>query len=129
MGWPLPESGAATAFSTGRFYMTDKVMVMTTAASEEEGRRIGRELVLRQLAACVTTVPQVTSIYRWQGAIEEARECLLLIKTVAENFPQVRDAIKELHSYEVPECICLAVADGSLDYLAWIADSVITSEG
>jgi periplasmic divalent cation tolerance protein len=104
--------------------MTDKRIVLTTAGSEEEANRIARSLVESRAAACVNIVPQITSIYRWQGNVEEAREWLLIVKTTAANFGQVRDAIAELHSYEVPECICLTVEDGSPPYLEWIAESV-----
>jgi periplasmic divalent cation tolerance protein len=108
--------------------MTDKRIVLTATASEEEARKIARHLVQRQLAACVNVVPQVESIYRWQGKIEEAREWLLIIKTTAAAFAQVREAITELHSYELPECICLTIEDGSPAYLQWIAESVSIGE-
>jgi periplasmic divalent cation tolerance protein len=104
--------------------MTDKRIVVTTAGSEEEARKIAHALVDRQLAACVNIVPQIESVYRWQGKVESAREWLLLIKTSAEKFSAVRDALCELHSYDLPECIAIAIEDGSPDYLQWIADSV-----
>jgi periplasmic divalent cation tolerance protein len=68
----------------------------------------------------VNILPRVQSIYRWKGEIESAQEWLLLIKTRADKFPAVRDAIGELHSYEVPECIALEIEDGSLPYLQWL---------
>jgi periplasmic divalent cation tolerance protein len=108
--------------------MTDKRIVLTTAASEEEARKIARALVDRRAAACVNILPQVTSIYRWQGNVEEAREWLLIVKTTAAAFGQVRHAIAELHSYDVPECICLTIEDGSPSYLEWIAESVSAGE-
>ena len=108
--------------------MTDKRIVLTTAASEEEARKIARHLVEHHLAACVNIVPQIRSIYRWQGAVEEAREWLLIVKTTAAAFGQVREGIAELRSYEVPECICLTVEDGSTTYLEWIAESVSAKE-
>ena len=108
--------------------MTDKRIVLTTAGSEEEARKIGRALVERRLAACVTLVPQVASIYHWKGRIEEAREWLLIIKTSAAVFDHLREAITELHSYELPECVCLPVEDGSTAYLEWIAESVSVAE-
>ena len=100
--------------------MTDKQIILSTAGSEEEARKIAHTLVERGLAACVNIIPQIESIYRWQGKIEESREWLLLIKTSAENFPGVRDAIRELHSYDLPECIAINIADGSAEYLQWI---------
>ena len=108
--------------------MTDKRIVLTTTASQEEAQKIARALVGRGLASCVNIVSQVTSIYRWQGNVEETRECLLIAKTTAAAFVQVRDAIAELHSYELPECICLTIEDGSPAYLDWIAESVSAEE-
>ncbi len=104
--------------------MTDKRIVLSTAGSEEEAHKIARHLVERRLAACVNIVPQITSVYWWNNEVEEAREWLLVIKTTAEAFDEVRQAIKETHSYEVPECICLTIEDGSQNYLQWIGDSV-----
>ena len=100
--------------------MTDKRIVLSTAGSEQEAHKIAHLLVKRRLAACVNIVPQVQSIYRWKGEIESAQEWLLLIKTRADKFPAVCDAIRELHSYEVPECIVLEIEDGSLPYLQWL---------
>src|SRR5262249_51240629 len=105
-----------------------KRVVLTTAGSEEEARKIARALVERRLAACVTMVPQVGSIYHWKGRIEEAREWLLIVKTTAAVFEHLREAIAELHSYELPECICLSIEDGSTNYLEWIAESVFVAE-
>jgi periplasmic divalent cation tolerance protein len=102
--------------------MTDKRIVLSTAGSQEEARRIAHHLVEQKLAACINIVPQVESIYRWQGKIESASEWLLLIKTTAEQFEKVRDAIRELHSYDLPECIAVAIEDGSPEYLRWLAD-------
>ena len=100
--------------------MTDKRIVLSTAGSEQEAHKIAHILVKRRLAACVNILPQVQSIYRWKGEIESAQEWLLLIKTRADKFPAVRDAIGEVHSYEVPECIVLEIEDGSLPYLQWL---------
>jgi periplasmic divalent cation tolerance protein len=108
--------------------MTDKRIVLTTANSEAEAAKIARQLVERGLAACVNIVPQVTSVYRWKDKVEESREWLLMIKTTAGVFGQVRQAIADLHSYELPECICLTIEDGSPDYLQWIAESVSVEE-
>jgi len=106
--------------------MTDKRVVLTTCGSPEEARRIAQQLVERRLAACVNIVPQIESVYRWKGEVETATECLLIIKTTAAAFEQLRDTIGELHSYDVPECVAIAVEDGSALYLEWIAHSVKT---
>jgi periplasmic divalent cation tolerance protein len=104
--------------------MTEARIVLTTAGSQEEARKIAHALIERRLAACVNIVPQIESIYRWQGKVENATEWLLVIKTQASVFAQVRDAIRELHSYELPECLVLEITDGSTDYLSWIAGTV-----
>jgi len=104
--------------------MTDKKLVLTTAGSQQEAQQIARTLVDGRLAACVNIIPQIQSIYRWQGKVEDAQEWLLLIKMTDQAFERVRDAIGELHSYELPECISLSVEDGSAAYLNWISESV-----
>ena len=104
--------------------MTDKRIVLSTAGSEEEAQKIARHLVEHQLAACVNVVPRVESIYRWQGKVESSQEWLLLVKTSAEYFSRVRDAIRELHSYDLPECIVIPIEDGSSEYLDWLAKSL-----
>jgi periplasmic divalent cation tolerance protein len=104
--------------------MTDKRIVLTTAGSEEEAHKIATRLVERRLAACVNILPQMKSIYAWHGKVQESGEWLLVIKTIAPAFAEVSHVIKELHSYELPECICLAIEDGSAPYLEWIAESV-----
>jgi periplasmic divalent cation tolerance protein len=103
--------------------MTDKRIVMTTAGSVDEARRIAEALVDRKLAACVNIVPKIVSIYRWKGKVEEAEEWLLWVKTAAP-FERVRDAILEMHSYELPECMSILIEDGSPAYLKWLDDSV-----
>jgi periplasmic divalent cation tolerance protein len=108
--------------------MTDKRIVMTTAGSVDEARRIAETLVDHRLAACVNIVPKVVSIYRWKGKVEEAEEWLLWIKTAAP-FEKVRDAILEMHSYELPECLSLSIEDASPEYLKWLEDSVKPAPG
>ena len=104
--------------------MTDKRIILTTAGSEAEAHKIAQALVERRLAACVNIVGPIQSVYRWKGAVESAPEHLLVIKTTAAAFPRVRDAIRELHSYELPECVMLQIENGSEEYLRWIAESV-----
>lgn len=126
-GLPFPillRSNIMDPRAGARFYMTDKRLVLTTTSSLEEAKNIAYALVERRLAACVNVIPKIESVYRWEGRVEEAEEYLLLIKTTREAFPRLREAIRELHSYEVPECIALTVDDGSLTYLKWIDGSV-----
>lgn len=104
--------------------MTDKRIVLSTAASEEQARKIAHHLVENQLAACVNIVPKIESVYRWQGKVESNHEYLLLIKTSSKKFAAVQDAVHQLHSYELPEVVALAVEDGSSAYLQWIEDSL-----
>lgn len=104
--------------------MTDKTIVLTTCGSLEEARKIAHAFIERRLAACVNIVPQVESIYRWQGKVEIATEWLLVIKTTAGVFARLREALHELHSYETPECIAIGIEDGSGAYLEWIGESV-----
>jgi periplasmic divalent cation tolerance protein len=103
--------------------MSNARIVLTTAGSPDEARKLAHALVERRLAACVNIVPQIESVYRWQGKVETATEWLLVIKTQAGCFERVRDAVKELHSYDLPECVMLEVAAGSSEYLQWIADN------
>ncbi len=104
--------------------MTGKKLVLTTSGSQEEARKIARALVERRLAACVNLVGPMESVYRWKGKVETAGEWLLIIKTSAEVIERVRKTIKELHSYELPECIELPIEGGSAEYLQWIGESV-----
>jgi periplasmic divalent cation tolerance protein len=104
--------------------MTDQKIVLTTAGSREEAVKIARALVERRLAACANIVGPIHSVYRWQGKVENADEHLLIIKTTAKLFDSVAGAIRELHSYELPECIQLAIESGSAEYLEWIEQSV-----
>lgn len=105
--------------------MTQACIVLTTAGSQEEARKIARSLVERQIAACVNIVPQIESVYRWQGKVESASEWLLVIKTLEANYSRVCDAIKEIHSYDLPECIKLEISGGSQEYLEWIAEGIL----
>jgi periplasmic divalent cation tolerance protein len=104
--------------------MTDKRIVLTTAGSQEEARAIAHALLERHLAACVNIVSSLESIYRWEGKVDSAQESLLIIKTTEAAFPKVRKALVELHSYDLPECIMLAIEDGGAEYLRWIGESV-----
>jgi periplasmic divalent cation tolerance protein len=103
--------------------MSDARVVLTTTSSHDEARKIAHALVERKLAACVNIVPLVESVYRWQDKVETAMEWLLLIKTQAASYERLHNAIQELHSYDLPECVMLEVDAGSHEYLKWIAES------
>lgn len=90
----------------------------------EEAPALARMLVERSLAACVNILPGARSVYRWQGKIEEADEAMLVIKTTEDNVPLVEEALKSLHSYELPEFVVLNVDGVSDAYLQWIQSSV-----
>ena len=104
--------------------MTDKVVVLTTTAGRDEGKRIARHLVDTRLAACVNILQPIESVYRWQGQIAEEEEFLLIIKSTRELFTEIKAEILKIHSYQTPEIICLPIIDGSPNYLKWISDSV-----
>ncbi|NUB25487.1 divalent-cation tolerance protein CutA [Azospirillum brasilense] len=98
------------------------VFAYITAGSRDEARRIGRMLVEERLAACANIFDGMTSIYRWQDAIEEATETVLIAKTRAELFDRLAARVRELHSYEVPCVVELRVGRGNPAYLDWLRD-------
>lgn len=100
-------------------------IVLTTAASPEEAARIGRALVEERLAACATMLPGAQSIYRWQGAVEAAAETVLLLKTGADQVAALETRLHELHSYDTPEFLVLAVDSGNRRYLDWLQNSLL----
>ncbi len=104
--------------------MNNTLVVITTTETLADGERLARILVEAELAACAQVVPQITSVYRWQGKVEQANEALLLIKTTSMAYPELENAIKQNHSYQTPEIIALPVEMGSTDYLSWLATSV-----
>jgi periplasmic divalent cation tolerance protein len=100
------------------------VVVLSTFPSSEKAAEIARVLVDERLAACVNLVPAVRSIYRWQGAIHDDAEVLVIVKTTAERSAALRDRLIALHPYDVPEAIVLPVTDGHAPYLAWVIGEV-----
>ncbi|HEX3049362.1 MAG TPA: divalent-cation tolerance protein CutA [Aggregatilineaceae bacterium] len=96
-------------------------VVLVTAASEEQARTIARTVLEGQLAACVNLVP-VQSMYVWEGAIQDDREVLMIIKTRRDVFEALMNTVKAAHSYEVPEIIGMPVVVGSQAYLEWISN-------
>ena len=100
------------------------VLVLVTASSAEEAAKIGRALVEQGLAACANIIPGVTSIYRWQGKVEEAGEYLLLLKSSREQWEALQAVIQGLHSYECPDIVAVAPEAITPAYAAWWRESV-----
>ena len=100
--------------------MTDKIVVLSTAGSQEEAHRVAMRLVEKRVAACVNILPAVHSVYRWKGIVEEGQEAMLLIKTRRPLLKILEKELRAVHSYEVPEMIALPVVEGLGDYLNWI---------
>jgi periplasmic divalent cation tolerance protein len=98
------------------------LIVLTNCPDAEVADRIARTLVEQKLAACVNRMPAVDSVYRWQGAVERAVEVPLLIKSTRERLPEVQEAIRALHPYEVPEILAIPVVAGLPAYLRWVVD-------
>jgi periplasmic divalent cation tolerance protein len=104
--------------------MTDKIVILCTCGTQAEAEALARCLVEARLAACVNVLPGVSSVYRWKEAVESAEECLLMIKSSRALFPEVRQAVERMHSYELPEMIALPVVDGAPNYLAWLGSGL-----
>ena len=94
-----------------------------TAGSEEEGARIAKSLVDRGLCACVNLIPKVRSIYRWEGAVQDDAEVLLIAKTTKDRLQALSDHVAEAHSYDVPEALAISVEKGRASYLEWLAEN------
>jgi periplasmic divalent cation tolerance protein len=105
--------------------MTDYVLVMITASSEEEAEEISHTLVKERLAACVNMLGGMRSIFRWKGEISSEQEVLLLAKTKDRLFEKLKKRVLELHSYEVPEIIALPILAGFEQYLSWMGKETL----
>jgi periplasmic divalent cation tolerance protein len=106
--------------------MTDKIVVLNTCGSAEEAERLARSLVDERLAACVTVISPVRSFYHWKGAVADAAEWLLVIKTSRALFARLRAALEAAHSYDLPEIIALPVIEGSNNYLSWLDSELLS---
>ena len=100
------------------------VLITTTTATRENARKIASELVEERLAACVQIVEPITSVYSWQGTIEEEQEILLLIKSTQDLVAPIAHLLDRIHPYEVPELIATPIVDGSTAYLSWLGESL-----
>lgn len=95
-------------------------VIYTTIDNIQDGRRIAQTLVEEQLVSCVNIIPEVESIYRWKGNIENDNECVLICKTTDDNVKKTIQRIKQLHSYELPDIIVLPIIGGLKEYLDYI---------
>ncbi|WP_114393699.1 divalent-cation tolerance protein CutA [Oleisolibacter albus] len=100
--------------------MADFVLVYITAGSVDEATRIGRALVEERLAACANVIPSMHSIYRWDDAVQEAEETILIAKTMSDRYVDLAMRVRALHSYDVPCILMLPVGAGDPDYLSWL---------
>ena len=108
--------------------MTTLLQITTTTPTRDEADRIAAALVERRLAACVQVAGPITSVYRWEGRLETAHEWLCIIKTTAARYPQIETAIRELHSYELPEIIGTEIMAGNGAYLRWVEAETVSEE-
>jgi periplasmic divalent cation tolerance protein len=99
------------------------VIALTTLPADGNVEQLAERLVEERLAACVSILPPMRSVYRWQGAIERADERQLLIKTTTARLTELEARLRQLHSYDVPEFIVVPIAQGSADYLSWLSAS------
>ena len=104
--------------------MADEILLaITTFPDAETARRIARDLVELRLAACGNVLPQIHSVYRWQGKIESSDEALALFKLSANRYPEFEAKLRSLHPYDVPEIIACPIDQALPDYLRWVIDS------
>jgi periplasmic divalent cation tolerance protein len=101
----------------------EAIVVLMTAASRDEASRIAEMLVASQLSACVQILPEIESVYRWQGEVKREHEILLLAKTVASRFDELESRVRAMHSYETPEIIAVPITAASEPYLKWLLDA------
>ena len=103
---------------------SEPILVLMTAANREEASRIAEMLVSERLAACVQLLPEIQSVYHWQGEVARDSEVLLLAKTTLARFDELDRAVREIHSYQTPEIVALPVTAISEPYLAWLQEEV-----
>ena len=102
----------------------DAIVVFMTASNGEEATRLADLLIGAHLAACVQILPEMESVYRWQGHIERQSEVLLIAKTTTAKFAELEREVRALHSYETPEIVAVPIVAGSDPYLKWLSASV-----
>lgn len=99
-------------------------IVYMTAGDQDEAMRIGRALVDERLAACVNLLGEITSIYRWEGAVQQDGEVAFIAKTTDDKVPALSQRVAELHSYETPCVVAVPITGGATPFLSWIATEV-----
>lgn len=104
--------------------MNEIFLVYITTPSLAEAKKIALALVQEKLAACANILPQISSVFYWNGELQESNESLLLLKTNQDKFPALQQRVRELHSYELPCIVALPVADGLPGFLAWVNQEV-----
>jgi len=104
--------------------MSPYVVVIVTVANREEAEKIVRSLLEERLIACANIVGPISSIFWWEGKIDEAREFLVFMKSHENHFERLSEKVAEIHSYEVPEIIALPIIKGSPPYLKWLNASL-----
>jgi periplasmic divalent cation tolerance protein len=104
---------------------THALLILTTLGSVDEARNFVTGLVADRLVACGTLLPKAASIYRWEGAITEEEECVVLLKTDASKWDELSAAVQERHPYEVPELLAVPVERGMDLYLSWLTSEVV----
>ncbi|MCX7794426.1 MAG: divalent-cation tolerance protein CutA [Thermodesulfovibrionales bacterium] len=102
--------------------MSEYIVIFITAPDEDISARIARALVEERLAGCINIVKDIRSIYFWQGKIEDEPEVLMVVKTKKKLFNKLKDKVKSIHPYTVPEIIAMPIVEGSEDYLKWLED-------
>lgn len=102
--------------------MSDAIVVLCTCPDNTSARQLAQTLLSEKLAACVNLIPQVTSLYYWQGKMEESQEVQLVIKTRRTMFGVLQERLLALHPYEVPEILALPILCGNLAYLQWVQE-------
>ncbi len=105
--------------------MAELCLAYVTAGSKEQALAIGRGLVEQRLAACINVLPGMTSIYRWQGTMQESDEAVLIVKTERRLVDDMVAAVKKLHSYQVPCVLVLPITGGGEGYLRWLSGELI----
>jgi periplasmic divalent cation tolerance protein len=104
--------------------VNEAIVVFVTTPNSEEAAQLAEMLVGQRLAACVQILPEMESVYRWQGKIERQKEVLVIAKTTKAKFEELEREVRAIHSYETPEIVALPLTAGSPAYLEWLNSSV-----